>query len=141
MNSGMTFELGVRDRKRLAARLAAGTNARPLAIRTSDGEIDLPAPARRAVEQVLAELAAGNAVHVVGDEHDMTTQEVADLLRLSRTFVVRLIDEGKLAAHFAGSHRRIRAADAFAYQRHRQSRLAGVEAITAADIAAGVPYH
>jgi excisionase family DNA binding protein len=141
MNSGATFELGVRDRKRLAARLAVGTNARPLAIRTLDGEIELPTPARRAIEQVLAELAAGNAVHVLGDEHDMTTQEVAELLGLSRTFVVRLVDDGKFAGHFAGSHRRVRAADAFAYQRQRQVRLAGVEAITAADIAAGVPYH
>jgi hypothetical protein len=52
-----------------------------------------------------------------------------------------LIDDGKLAGHFVGSHRRVRAADAFAYQRQRQVRLAGVEAITAADIAAGVPYH
>jgi hypothetical protein len=61
---------------------------------TADGEIDLPAPVRRAIEQVLTELAAGNAVHVLGDEHDMTTQEVAELLGLSRTFVVRLIDDG-----------------------------------------------
>lgn len=141
VNDSITFELGVRDRKRLAARLAVGADARPLAIRTPDGEIDLPAPARRAVEQLLTELAAGNAVHVLADDHDMTTQDVAELLGLSRTFVVRLIDQGKLSAHFAGSHRRVRAADAFAYARHRQARLDGVAAITAADIAAGVPYH
>jgi hypothetical protein len=59
VSDSLTFELGVRDRKRLAARLAVGTDARPLAIRTPDGEIDLPAPARRAVEQLLTELAAG----------------------------------------------------------------------------------
>ena len=73
--------------------------------------IDLPAPARHAVEQLLTELAAGSAVHVLADDHDMTTQEVAKLLGLSRTFVVRLIDTGKLTAHFAGTHRRVRAAD------------------------------
>ena len=39
----MTFELGVRDRIRLAARLAAETDPRPLAIRITDDEIDLPA--------------------------------------------------------------------------------------------------
>ncbi len=141
VGDSVTFELGARDRKRLAARLAVGTDARPLAIRTPDGEIDLPAPARRAVEQLLTELAAGNAVHVLADEHDMTTQEVAELLGLSRTFVVRLIDEGKITAHFAGSHRRMRAADAVALARQRQARLDGVAAITAADVAAGVPFH
>ena len=75
------------------------------------------------------------------DDHDMTTQEVAELLGLSRTFVVRLIDTGKLNAHFAGSHRRVRAADALAYARQRQAKLEGVASITTADVAIGVPYH
>ena len=73
--------------------------------------------------------------------HDMTTQDLAEVLGLSRTFVVHLIDEGKLTAHFAGSHRRVRAADALAYARHRQARLDGVAVIAAADIAVGAPYH
>jgi excisionase family DNA binding protein len=63
----------------------------------------------------------------------MTTQDVAELLGLSRTFVVRLIAEGRLRP-FAGSHRRVRASDAFAYARHRPTRLDGVAATTAADI-------
>lgn len=138
----MIFKLGVRDRKRLAGRLTMGADTRPLAIRTPGGEIDLPVPARRSVEQLLTELAAGSTVHVVvADDHDMTTQQVAELLGLSRTFVVRLIDNGKLTAHFAGSHRRVRAADALAYARQRQARLQGVAAITAADSAVGVPYR
>ena len=49
----------------------------------------------------------------------MTTQEVAELLGLSRTFVVRLIDTGTLNAHFAGSLRRVRAANSLAYARQR----------------------
>ena len=137
----MIFKLGVRDRKRLGGRLAMGADTRPLAIRTPGGEIDLPVPARRSVEQLLTELAAGSTVHVVADDHDMTTQQVAELLGLSRTFVVRLIDNGKLTAYFAGSHRRVRAADALAYARQRQARLQGVAGITAADSAVGVPYR
>ena len=137
----MTFKLGVRDRKRLAGRLAIGADTRPLAIRTPNGEIDLPEPARRAVEKLLTELAAGSTVHVFADDHGMTTQEVAELLGLSRTFVVRLIDTGKLTAHFVGTHRRVRAADALAYAGQRQARLQGVAAITAADNAVGVPYR
>lgn len=101
----VAFELSTRDRKRLAARLAASNDAPPVALRTAAGtDIELPAPARQAVKQLLAELAAGNAVHVLADEHDLTTQEVAGLLGLSRTFGVRLIDNGTLPAHHAGTH-------------------------------------
>lgn len=49
-----------------------------------NGVIDLPAPVRHAVEQLLTELGAGSAVHVLADDHDMTTQEVAKLLGLAR---------------------------------------------------------
>lgn len=137
----LTFELGPRDRKRLAARLSAGNSVRPVAVRTTDGEIQLPAAPQRAVEQLLNDLAGGGSVHVLVDDHGITTQRTADLLGPSRTFVVRLIDSGKLAAHHAGSHRRVRVGDALAYARRRQDRLAAVSEIAEADAAAGVAYR
>ena len=119
---------------------ATGNDPRPLAIRTTDDEIDLSAQhvalSSNSLRNSLPEMpfrSSGN--------HDMTTQDLAEVLGLSRTFVVHLIDEGKLTAHFAGSHRRVRAADALAYARHRQARLDGVAVIAAADIAVGAPYH
>ncbi len=72
-------------------------------------------------------------MHVLVDDKDLTTQEAAELLGLSRTFVVRLIVRGKLAALFAGSHRRVRTAEALAYARRRQARLAAVERNVLAD--------
>ena len=132
------FELNTRDRKRLAARLAGST---PIAVRTSEGEIGLPPVAQQAVEQLLSDLASGGVVHVLADDHDMTTREAADVLGLSRTFVVRLIDSGKLPAHLAGTHRRVRVADVVAYADERRSRLDAVAAIADADKAAGVDYR
>ena len=123
----------------LAARLSTSNSSRPVPIRTANGEIELPAAAQRAVEQLLNDLAGGGSVHVLVDDHDLTTQQIADLLGLSRTFVVRLIDSGKLAAHHAGSHRRVRVGDALAYARRRQDRLAAVAEI--AEAAAGVAYR
>lgn len=133
-----SFELSVRDRKRLAAQLA---RSEPLAVRTGDSHVGLPPVAQRAVEQLLTDLATGGVVHVLAEDRDLTTQDVADLLGLSRTFVVRLIDGGKLPAHLAGSHRRVRAADAVAYAQERRQRLAAVDAIADADSAAGVEYR
>ena len=138
MSDATTFVLGARDRKRLAARLGVG--ARPVAVRTADGEVELPAGAQLAVAQLLSDLAAGS-VHVVADDRDLTTQETAELLGLSRTFVVRLIDAGKLSAHLAGTHRRVRASDALRYLRDRDRRLDAVAALATRDGAAGVAYR
>lgn len=113
----------------------------PVAIRTDEGEAELPPVARAAVRRLLADLAAGTAVHLLTDDTELTTQDAADILGLSRTYVVRLIDEGKLPAHRVGTHRRLSASGVLAYKARRNTRLAGVDAIAAADLAVGVPYH
>ncbi len=83
----------------------------------------------------------GGAVHLLTDDADLTTQEAADILGISRTYVVRLVDDAKIPAHLVGTHRRLRAADVLAYKARRDARLAGVDAIASADAAAGVPYR
>lgn len=133
-----TFELDAQDRERLAARLAGSM---PIVFRASGTDQGLPPAAQRAVEQILTELARGGVVHVLVDDRDVTTQEAADVLGLSRTFVVRLIDSGRLPAHFAGTHRRIRVADLMTYAEERRRRLDAVAAIADADEAAGIDYR
>ena len=81
------------------------------------------------------------SVHVLADDPDVTTQAAADVLGLSRTFVVRLIDSSKLPAHLAGTHRRVRVADVIAYADERKRRLGAVAAIADADQAAGIDYR
>ena len=141
MNGTAVFELTARDRKKLAARLALPADVRAVAVRTPSGEIELPAAAQRAVEQLLAELASGSSVHVLADDHELTTAQAGELLGLSRTFVVRLIDDGVLPAHYAGTHRRLRTSDVLAYSRQRQQRLDAVAAIAHGDVAIGIPYR
>ena len=136
--SEASFTLSHRDRKRLAALLR--TDTRPLAVRTTDGDIELPFAARRAIAQLLADLAAGS-VHILSEDRDLTTQEAAGVLGLSRTFVVRLIDSGKLPAHMAGTHRRVRSADALAYLKDRERRLTAIAALAHEDALFGLPYR
>jgi excisionase family DNA binding protein len=71
---------------------------------------------------------------------ELTTQHGADLLGLSRTYVVRLIDGGSLPAHMAGTHRRLLASDVLAYRTHRASKLAALEELTEADEELGLSY-
>lgn len=110
-------------------------------VETPSGTIELPATAAAAVRHLLTELASGAEVHVLADNAELTTQEAADLLGISRTYLVRLVDQGKLPAHLVGTHRRLLAADVLAYQQQRAARLAAVAEVTAADIVSSVPYR
>ena len=140
MSDVVSYEVHGRDRKRLAAAMAA-PEAQPITVLTSNGVVELPSSASDAVRYLLEELAAGTSVHVVADDAKLTTQQAADLLGISRTYVSRLVDEGKIAAHRVGTHRRLRAADVVAYKALRASRLAAVDDIAGADLVVGVPYR
>lgn len=69
---------------------------------------------------ILAELADGNAVHVVPVHAELTTQEAADLLNVSRPHFIKLLEDGALAFHRTGKHRRVRFADLMQYKEARE---------------------
>jgi excisionase family DNA binding protein len=86
-----------------------------------DGEArELPPSVTRGLFAVLGTLAQGDAVAVVPADNELTTQEAADLLGVSRPYLVKLIDQGKLPCRWVGSHRRLRVEDVLAYRRVRQ---------------------
>jgi len=139
--STLSYAISGTDRERLASAFASANSAGPVTVQTDDGVIELPAAAADAVRHLLVELASGASVHVLADDAELTTQEAADLLGISRTYLVRLVDDGKVDAHLVGTHRRLRAADVLAYQAQRGSRLRAVAEIAEADAAVGVPYR
>jgi excisionase family DNA binding protein len=79
-------------------------------------EITLPPSAAKLLIDGLAELAKGHDVRLLHVHAELTTQEAADLLNLSRQYVVRLLDDGKIPSHKVGTHRRVRVADVMAYK-------------------------
>ncbi|OHF35796.1 hypothetical protein HMPREF2550_11400 [Corynebacterium sp. HMSC074A01] len=68
------------------------------------------------LRDIIEDLAEGRLVKAPGPEEEMTTQQVANLLGVSRPFVVKLIDEGHLTGHKVGTHRRVYTRDAVAYK-------------------------
>lgn len=82
-------------------------------------QVELPTSALRLLVDILSELAEGNAVKVVPIHAELTTQEAADMLNVSRPHLVKLLETGALPFHKAGKHRRIRFSDLMAYKAER----------------------
>ena len=104
--------------------------------------VELPTFALRLLGEILSELALGNAVKVVPIHAELTTQEGADMLNVSRPHLVKLLDNGVLPHTKTGRHRRIKFTDLMAYkeQRDRASRDA-MDELAAQAQALGMGYE
>lgn len=113
----------VEGQRTLAAFLSTKTDTQQIQIVGEDQSthvIELPTMALRLLADILSELATGNAVKVVPVHAELTTQEAADLLNVSRPHLVKLLDEGVIEHHKTGKHRRIRFANLMAYKARRE---------------------
>jgi excisionase family DNA binding protein len=79
--------------------------------------VHLPRAAFELIRDVLANMAAGQGVTVVPAHAELTTQQAAQMLNVSRPHVIKLLDEGRIEFRLVGRHRRILASSLIAYQR------------------------
>jgi len=90
-------------------------HGRPLTLRVRDsGEeetIELPAGAVKLLQAILEDMASGRAVTIVQQNAELTTQQAADFLNVSRPFLVQLLEQKKLPFRLVGTHRRVRFED------------------------------
>jgi excisionase family DNA binding protein len=104
--------------QRLAAHLGdAGGLRLELKSGTTSEELVLPTSAVRLLLSLLTELGQGNAVTLTPIRAELTTQQAADLLNVSRPHLVKLLDEGAIPSHKVGTHRRVQTEDLLAYKR------------------------
>lgn len=85
----------------------------------SDGPkiyVPLPTSAVGLIIRVLEAMGNGTPVSVIPHDAELTTQQAADFLNVSRPFLVNLVDSGKISHRLVGRHRRIRFSDLLAYR-------------------------
>jgi len=78
----------------------------------------------RLLVQLLGHLQKGDGVTFVPISKQLTTQQAADILNVSRPFLIKLLEAGKIPFDKVGRHRRIRARDLFDYKRKRHDERA-----------------
>jgi excisionase family DNA binding protein len=79
--------------------------------------VTLPVTAVRLLKDILDKMALGQGVTVVSLPDELSSQQAADLLNVTRPYLIGLLDEGKIPSRLEGNHRRIRLGDLLAYKR------------------------
>ena len=92
-------------------------------LRSPDGhQLEIPNSIYRVLVVAVAAMAHGNAVAIVPVHHELTTQQAAELLGVSRPHLVKLVDGGEIPHHKTGSHRRIYFEDLMRYRDVRDAK-------------------
>jgi excisionase family DNA binding protein len=127
-----TQETEIRDLRRLIQ----GGDAKLVG---SDGrQIAIPQPVHELLLIILKNLQAGKAISIVPEHQQLTTQRAANILGVSRPFLVGVLENGDIPFHMVGSHRRIYLRDLLDYKRRRDAaRHEAINSMARAEMEAG----
>jgi len=89
-----------------------------LRVQVDGGEmLRLPKAVSDLLYHLLAEMAQGHGVTLCPVHAELTTQEAADYLNVSRPYLIRLLEQGKVPFHMVGTHRRVKFSDLEAFRK------------------------
>ena len=110
----------------------------PALVGPNHKSIPIPESVYKVFLQILGYMSQGKAVSVAPVMQELTTQRAANLLGVSRPFLVRLLDEGKIEFHRTGTHRRVYRKDVMEFRNKRDAeRRIALDALAAADVQDG----
>lgn len=130
--------------RELAAYVETRAATQKVAITDKEGkthQLEVPASALRLLVDILTELGEGNTVQLIPVHAEMTTQEAADAMNMSRPSFIKLLDEQRLPFRRVGNRRKVKYADVMAYKHEvDQKRFHALEELSELDQSMGLGY-
>lgn len=129
----------------LSAYLQMRSQTQQIEILDDKGEthaVRMPVSALRLLVSVLSEIGDGNAVSIIPIHAELTTQEAADVLNVSRPYLIQLLEKGDIPFHKTGTHRRVRYQDVMSFkERVDADRRKSLDELAAQAQALGMGYE
>ncbi|NDJ22106.1 excisionase family DNA-binding protein [Nostoc sp. B(2019)] len=85
-------------------------------------QITIPDSVYQVLHQVVHAMALGKAISIVTQERELTTQQAAEFLNVSRPYLIKLLEQGEMPYIKVGSHRRVRFDDLMNYKKQRDEK-------------------
>ena len=126
----MPTEEDVATARRLLQALA-GDASRHLSVTIDDQEVAIPAPVVPALIAAVRLVAEGHAIDVLPADAEISAQEAADILKVSRPYLLNLVKKGVLPYRMVGAHHRIPMSAVIAYKREQEPRRRSLESLSA----------
>jgi excisionase family DNA binding protein len=130
--------------RELAAHVETRASTQQVAFTSKEGQlhqVEVPVSALRLLVDILTELGDGNTVKLIPVHAEMTTQEAADVLNMSRPTLIKRLDEGVIPYHRSGNRRKVAYMDVVAYKKTvDDKRLQALDELSELDQSLGLGY-
>jgi excisionase family DNA binding protein len=118
-------EIAGRTARRIRDYLATHPDEDPLEIHVEGDDSEvlvIPRAGAAMLAQAFSVIAGGGGVALVPSDAQLTTQQAADMLNVSRPYLISLLESGKIGYTKVGRHRRVAFAELMEYKRHADQR-------------------
>lgn len=85
-------------------------------------EITIPESVYQVLRQAVRAMASGKVISLVIQERELTTQQAAEMLNVSRPYLIKLLEQGEIPYIMVGTHRRVRFEDLMKYKQQRHNK-------------------
>jgi excisionase family DNA binding protein len=102
-------------------RILAQNTSRPKLSSATGEEMVLPEDVYYILRDIVTKISAGEDICLIPNDKQLTTQEAADFINVSRPYLIKLLDNQEISFDMVGSHRRVLVRDLVAYQEQRRS--------------------
>lgn len=131
--------------RELSAFLETQADTQALSITDKTGvahAVEIPVSALRLLVEVLTQLGEGNTVNLIPIHAELTTQEGADLLNISRPTFIKLLDDNKITYHRTGNRRKVKFTDVYQYKHQiDKKRFNALDELSELDQEMGLGYE